>query len=72
MKKIYFLTVLLSAKVAYAQEVAQVEVAPFYTDKTFLFLVGGAVFLILVLVIKKVLEKRAMKAYQEDSSSDNL
>jgi|GEM_PF-6669872 len=70
MKKISILSVLLIARSVYAQETTTVEVPPFWQDKTFLFLVGGAIFLILVLVIKKVLEKRAMKAYQEDSSSE--
>ncbi|MFA6307652.1 MAG: hypothetical protein WCS88_03075 [Patescibacteria group bacterium] len=66
MKKAFiFNFLLLVAKVAQAQEVSTVEVAPFWQDKTFLILVGGAVFLILVLIIKKVLEKRAEKEYEE-------
>ena len=70
MKKAFiFNFLLLVAKVAHAQEVTTVEVAPFWQDTTFLMLVGGAVFLILVLIIKKVLEKRAEKEYEEDENS---
>ena len=69
MKKVFiFNLLLLAAKTAHAQEVTTVEVSPFWQDKTFLMLVGGAIFLIIVLIVKKVLEKRALKAYEEEGN----
>ena len=70
MKKALIFSLLLLARAAYAQEVTTAPVPPFWQDKTFLMLAGGALFLIIVLVIKKVLEKRALKAY-EDSNQEN-
>jgi len=67
MKKLLTLSILLLvAQAAQAQSKPEtsVEVAPFWQDKTFLMLVGGAIFLIIVLIVKKVLEKRALKQYQ--------
>ncbi|OGY94625.1 MAG: hypothetical protein A2406_02250 [Candidatus Komeilibacteria bacterium RIFOXYC1_FULL_37_11] len=66
MKQALIFSLLLLASTAQAQEVSTAPVPPFWQDKTFLMLAGGAVFLIIVLVIKKVLEKRAMKAYENN------
>jgi len=70
-KFIIFNLLLLIANIAHAQEAGAVEVPPFWKDKTFLMLAGGALFLIIVLIVKKVLEKRAVKDYQENDSTEN-
>lgn len=62
-------TLLLVAQAVQAQEVSTVKVAPFWQDKTFLMLAGGALFLIILLIVKKVIEKRSVKKYQGGENS---
>lgn len=71
MKKLLIISLLLVTKTAHAQEAAGVEVAPFWQDKTFLLLAGGAVFLIIVLIVKKVLDKKRMNSDSDLDSSEN-
>lgn len=62
MKKLFLLTTLLLATKVLAQEApTPIETPPFYTDTTFWLFAGGALFLILVLIIKKIIEKKNNK-----------
>lgn len=68
MKKALLLSLLL-AQPALAQEAeTAVEAPPFWTDPTFLWLAGGALFLIIVLIVKKVLDRRNNSDDYEDTN----
>lgn len=58
MKKLGLLALFIFPSLVWAQENVPPEVIPFWKDKTFLMLVGGAVFLIIVLIVKKILDRR--------------
>lgn len=52
-----------------AQEAKDTTVTPpFWQDKTFLILIGSALILIIVLIVKKIMDKRGENEYETTNS----